>query len=206
MIAHKPDVESAVGEILRRRASTDSGTSVLAGVSGSDASGKGFVTNRIIEHLLKRGIRAVGLHGDGWLNLPHRRFNPDNPGPHFYENALRLADMFEEWVLPLKRQRSHDGVMDFVEETADIYRKESYTFKDVDVIVLECIFLFKRRFGDTSTWPFGSTAVSKPRWNGRSHVVKNAFPALKQFARTKPYISLLREFTFAKTGLAKPQI
>src|SRR5437867_6086054 len=146
MIAHKPDVESAVGEILRRRASTDSGTSVLAGVSGIDASGKGFVTNRIIEHLLKRDIRAVGLHGDGWLNLPHRRFNPDNPGPHFYENALRLADMFEEWVLPLKRERSHDGVMDFVEETADIYRKESYTFKDVDVIVLECIFLFKRRF------------------------------------------------------------
>src|SRR2546428_5958950 len=90
MISCKPDVESTVAEILRRRTGADSGTSVLAGVSGIDGSGKGFVTDLIIEHLLERGMRAVGLHGDGWLNLPDKRFNPDNPGLHFYENALRL--------------------------------------------------------------------------------------------------------------------
>src|SRR5437016_2282186 len=104
MTFHKPDVESAVAAILSRRKGADSGISVLAGVSGIDGSGKGFVTDRIIERLLERGIRAVGLRGDGWLNLPDKRFSRDNPGLHFYGNALRLDDMMKEWVLPLKKQ------------------------------------------------------------------------------------------------------
>src|SRR5438874_700007 len=49
MIFHKPDVESTVAAILSLRKGADSRTSVLAGVSGIDGSGKGFVTDRIIE-------------------------------------------------------------------------------------------------------------------------------------------------------------
>ncbi|HKC95258.1 MAG TPA: hypothetical protein VKB81_14670, partial [Nitrospira sp.] len=60
--------------------------------------------------------------------------------------ALRMDEMSEQLVLPLQRKRSHSGIMNFTEETATAYRSEPYAFQNVDVIVLECIFLFKRRY------------------------------------------------------------
>ena len=146
MLSNNISLKAAVAEIQKRRANADPNTSILVGVSGIDASGKGYITDRMIECLIERGTRAIGLHGDGWLNLPHRRFNPHDPGQHFYDNALRFEDIFESMVLPPKRHRSHSGIMEFAEETATEFRRQSYSFEDVDVIVLECIFLFKTRF------------------------------------------------------------
>jgi len=142
----KPDIDVAVLKILDRQAKSDSRTSILAGVSGIDGSGKGFVANRFVQRLLTERVRAVVIPGDGWLNLPADPFNMRNPGPHFYENALRMDQMFEQVILPLKKKRSHSGVMNFAEETATTYRPMPYVFEDIDVIVLECIFLFKRRY------------------------------------------------------------
>ena len=142
----KPDIDVAVLKILDRQAKSDSRTSILAGVSGIDGSGKGFVANRIVQRLLTERVRAVVIPGDGWLNLPADRFNMQNPGLHFYENALRLDEMFEEVILPLKKKRSHSGIMNFAEETATTLWPKPYAFENIDVIVLECIFLFKRRY------------------------------------------------------------
>jgi uridine kinase len=142
----KPNIDLAVCNILDRRAKSDSSRSVLTGVSGIDGSGKGFVANRIVQRLLTQRLRAVVISGDGWLNLPTQRFNMCNAGPHFYENAIRTDEMFEEVILPLKKKRSHSGVMNFVEETATTYCDKPYAFENIDVIVLECIFLFKRRY------------------------------------------------------------
>ena len=142
----EPNIDLAVFGILDRRAESDGGRSILAGVSGIDGSGKGFVANQIVERLLQHQVHAVVLPGDGWLNLPTERFNTQNPAHHFYENALRMDEMLEQLVLPLSRKRSHRGVMNFTAETATTYRREPYAFENVDVIVLECIFLFKRRY------------------------------------------------------------
>jgi len=48
---------------------------LLVGISGIDASGKGFVTTRIAESLQKRRIKLAVISADGWLNLPHVRFH-----------------------------------------------------------------------------------------------------------------------------------
>jgi uridine kinase len=155
MSAVEPNIDLAVFGILERRAKSDPNRSILAGVSGIDGSGKGFVANRIVQRLLQQHIHAVVLSGDGWLNVPTGRFNPRNPAPHFYENAIRMNEMFEQLVLPLKWKRSHSGVMNFTGETATTYRSEPYAFEDVDVILLECIFLFKRRYRahfDVAIW------------------------------------------------------
>ena len=52
--------------------------------------------------------------------------------------------MFEQLVLPLKRNRRIDLEMDYVEGTATSYRKHRYQFRNIDVILLEGIFLLQR--------------------------------------------------------------
>jgi uridine kinase len=49
-------------------------------------------------------------------------------------------------VIPLRDRRSVHLVADFVEETARQYRKHVYDIKNVDVILVEGIFLFKQAY------------------------------------------------------------
>jgi uridine kinase len=63
--------------------------------------------------------------------------------------------MFSQLVLPLRDQRSISLEADFAEETAHAYHRENYEFHDIDVILLEGIFLLKRQFQsyyDASFW------------------------------------------------------
>lgn len=121
-------------------------TALLVGISGIDGSGKGYVTRAIVSRLERTGARAIGINVDGWLNLPEVRFSRERPAQTFYEKALRLDEMFEKLVLPLKRERSIRLEADFTEETATSYRPHLYEYQDVDVIVLEGIYLFKRAY------------------------------------------------------------
>jgi uridine kinase len=119
-------------------------SAILVGISGIDGSGKGYVTKRLVSRLEKARVRAVAVNVDGWLNLPQVRFSRERPAEHFYEQALRLDEMFERLVLPLKREGSIRLFADFTEETAASYRPHLYDYRDVELIVLEGIFLFKR--------------------------------------------------------------
>jgi uridine kinase len=64
--------------------------------------------------------------------------------------------MFSQLVLPLHDSRSIRIVANFVEKTASAaYRRHQYEFTDVDVIVLEGIFLLTRQlrgYYDPSFW------------------------------------------------------
>jgi len=126
------------------RARTPAERAVLVAVSGIDGSGKGYATERLARLLQARGLNAVGINIDGWLNLPHRRFSQDRPAEHFYEHAIRFDELFADLVLPLRGRRSHRVVANFAEETATRYRPHVYEYADVDVILLEGIFLLKR--------------------------------------------------------------
>jgi uridine kinase len=148
-------VESAVNRIVDLRRHTSGFRSVLVAVSGIDASGKGHVAAEMIAALRARGLRIAGLSADAWLNLPHVRFAVSRPAEHFYRHAVRFEEMFEQLVLPLRDRRSLRLEADLTEETAREYRKHSYEFEDVDVVVLEGIFLLKCAFQpryDLSLW------------------------------------------------------
>jgi uridine kinase len=84
------------------------------------------------------------IAADGWLHLPHVRFGGDDPGEHFYSHAFRFEEMFSRLIEPLARDGSSHLTAEYVEETATCYRKHVYEFDDVDLILLEGIFLFKR--------------------------------------------------------------
>jgi uridine kinase len=122
--------------------------SLLAGISGIDGSGKGYLTGQIVSQLQRQGQHAVAINADGWLNLPDKRFNPARPAQHFYEHAIRFDDMFTQLILPLKEKRTHDVVADLAEETAHQYSPHRYHFVEIDIIVLEGIYLFKRAYRD----------------------------------------------------------
>ena len=148
-------LQTVIDEILDARNSIPAQRSVLTAITGIDGCGKGYIAARIVDALQKKGVRAVAINIDGWLNLPDRRFDASNPAEHFYLHAIRLEEMFARLILPLRDHRSLRLVADYTEETATEYRRHVYEFEDVGVIVLEGIYLLKRAFQahyDLSIW------------------------------------------------------
>jgi len=116
----------------------------LIAISGIDGSGKGYVASRLRDKLTDNGLKVALIPADGWLNLPHVRFGGDDPGKHFYTHAFRFEEMFSRLIEPLAESGSCDIVADYTEETATCYRQRVYQFDEVDLILLEGIFLFRR--------------------------------------------------------------
>ena len=148
-------IDEVVQKILERRANIPDTRSLLVGVSGIDGCGKGYLAAQLQAHLALRGVIPAILNVDGWLNLPQERFDQNAPAVNFYENALRLNQFFNQLVLPLRDRRSVHLVADFVDETASDYRKHTYDYRDIPVILVEGIFLFKpeyRKYFDLAIW------------------------------------------------------
>lgn len=132
--------------IIRKRTEVPIERAVLVGISGIDASGKGYVASRISEQFDGSNVALISV--DAWLNLPNIRFDPERPGETFYKNGIRLDEMFRRLVLPLRDDRCVEVSMDHLEETATEFRPHTYRFSDIDIILLEGIFLFKKKYAD----------------------------------------------------------
>jgi uridine kinase len=148
-------IDEVVRKILERRANVPDTRSVLVGVSGIDGCGKGYLAAQLQAHLALHGVIPALLNADGWLNLPHKRFDQSAPAATFYENAIRLDQFFSQLVLPLRDRRSIHLQADFVEETAADYRPHTYDYQDVSVALVEGIFIFKpqyRKYFDLAIW------------------------------------------------------
>lgn len=137
------------------RTTVPAARSVLVAITGIDGCGKGYLAAQLGRALEEAGPRVAIVNIDGWLNLPRTRFSPKHPAAHFYRHAIRFDELFEQLVLPLRERRSLRVVADVAEETATTYRRHVYEFSDVDVILLEGIYLLKRAFAeryDLSIW------------------------------------------------------
>jgi uridine kinase len=150
-----PDLEQVTDAIAGIAGKTDGGRAMLTGISGIDASGKGHMGAMLDAELRRRGLRTALISVDSWLNLPSVRFSDSQPGLHFYENALRLDEMFEQLVLPLRADRRVRLVAQATHETAQWHHEHTYSFDKIDVVLIEGIFLFKPRFArhlDLKVW------------------------------------------------------
>lgn len=139
-------LDEVAQQMLRRRKTVPDTRCLLVGISGIDGCGKGYVTRQLEARLALHGVIPAVVNVDGWLNLPEKRFNQSDPADNFYENAIRFDQFFTQLVVPLRDRRSVHLTADFTEETASQYRQHSYDFKDVSVILVEGIFLFKRQY------------------------------------------------------------
>ena len=122
---------------------------LLVAISGIDGSGKGYITSKMAGLLAQRNLNIATIDIDGWLNLPEQRFSITQPARHFYENAIRFDALFAQLVWPLRDRRSIHLEADYAEETASEYRKYIYQFEDIDIILLEGIYLLKWQFQST---------------------------------------------------------
>lgn len=149
------EIDKLAAAVIEARGRVPASNALLAGISGIDASGKGFVTGQLAEHLDAAGVRCAVIHADDWLNLPKTRFCPSNPAQHFYANAIRFEVLFESLILPLRSARSIGLTALLATETGAEYYQHHYDVAMADVILLEGIFLFKQRhvnYFDLKIW------------------------------------------------------
>jgi uridine kinase len=105
-------------------------------------------------------LRAIGrnvavISADDWLNLPDVCINRDNYAGHFYEHAIRFEQIFERLIVPLKQNHEINIAADCADAKATAYRKHRYEFRNIDIVLLEGIFLFKpqyRHHFDLTVW------------------------------------------------------
>ena len=141
-------------KIVAKRAERPAEQAVLVGISGIDAGGKGFITEKIAKRLQESGWRVATINADDWLNLPEVCLSQHKPAEHFYEHAMRFDEMFDQLIVPLKENRA----VSFVADCADAKgnrRKHSYEFRRIDIVLLEGIFLLKRAYRehfDLTAW------------------------------------------------------
>lgn len=114
---------------------------ILVGISGIDCCGNRWLSRQLQDALASIGVRSVAsLSAESWLTLPCVRFRLEDPARSFYQHGVRLTEMFEQVVLPLKAGRRVDR-----DATAPDAAGQ-FRCQDVDVILLDGIFLFKREF------------------------------------------------------------
>ena len=146
---------SIVAGILEAGSRVPATRALLVGISGIDGSGKGFVSAKLAEALRARSLNVALISADDWLNLPHVSINRDNYAEHFYEHAIRFDEMFERLIVPLRQNREINITADCADAKARTYREQCYDFRNIEIILLEGIFLFKpayRRQFDLGVW------------------------------------------------------
>lgn len=171
------DLANLLGGIAAARARVPADQSVLVALTGIDGCGKGYVARRVADAILKDGLRPEIITVDGWLNLPERRFDPRNPAENFYFHALRFPEMFDQLIDPLRARRSVRVESDFLFETDAVYRRRLWDIHDVDVILLDGIFLLKSAFRhryDFSCWIDCSFETALERAIARAQEGKSA--------------------------------
>ena len=80
---------------------------------------------------------------------------PENFAEQFYSHAVRFDEMFERLILPLRDHRGVDVLADCGNAKATSPHKHRYVFQNIDVVLLEGIFLFKpgyREYFDLKVW------------------------------------------------------
>jgi len=125
------------------------------GISGIDASGKGYTTNILQKELERAGFRVANINIDPWQNAIPIRLQKENPAENFYKNAFRWNDFFSQLIIPLKKNGLVNLKTTLIRSDADECYSYTYDLNAIDIILLEGIFLFKKElltFYDCKIW------------------------------------------------------
>ena len=115
-------------------------------ISGIDASGKGYVAKRLEGELTRKGLNVANINVDPWQNPIPIRLNTENPAENFYQNGFRWGDMFEQLIIPLRKDKSIQLTSKLIFSHADEYFDHQFSYQNIDILLLEGIFLFQKRF------------------------------------------------------------
>ena len=148
-------LDRLVETILSARARAPAEGALLVALSGIDGSGKSAIARRLVAALRAGGTNTALIPLDPWHQPLEIRFSRDDPAEHFYRHAFRFDELFERLVEPLCRQRSVHLEVELTRLPENDRVVHTYDFRDVEVIVLEGIFLLKRELSsryDVAFW------------------------------------------------------
>ena len=158
-------VAKFIDGIVATRTEKSAAQAILVGIGGIDASGKGFITEKIAKRLREAGWRVAIINADDWLNQPEVFLSRHKPAEHFYEHAMRFDEMFDQLIIPLKGNCGVDLPTDCSDARGN-RRNHRYEFHKIDIVLLEGIFLFKpahRHHFDLTAWVDCSFATALER-------------------------------------------
>jgi uridine kinase len=115
-------------------------------ISGIDASGKGYIAKQLQEELEKKGYKVANINIDPWQNPIPIRLCRENPAENVYENIFRWNDFFEQLIFPLQENRSIYLATKGIRSDADIYYPMIYEYKEMNIVLIEGILLFKKKY------------------------------------------------------------
>jgi uridine kinase len=141
-------VSAACDRISRDVQRHDPSRAMLVAISGIDASGKGTLALAMERTLSMRGHRVALIGLDPWHHPKAVRFAEHDPGGHFYARAFRFDDLFRELIDPLSAHRSIRTTASLIDLATDGSHVQSFELHDIDIVLLEGIFLFKRAHRD----------------------------------------------------------
>jgi uridine kinase len=139
-----PSLQAAASTIRALAAAPRRGA-LLVALSGIDGSGKSTLSQQLAAQLEASGVRVAAVGVDPWQNPQSVRFGGKDPGVHFYRHAIRFGELFDRLVRPLVKRRSIHLRVPGIRTDRDVYDEIDYRFEDVDVVLLEGIFLLQRR-------------------------------------------------------------
>ena len=114
-------------------------------ISGIDASGKGYVAKRLEKRLTSEGLRVANINVDPWQNPIPIRLNEENPAENFYQNVFRWSDVFDQLIVPLRKNKSIQLTSRLIASHADEYFDFEFSYQNIDILLIEAILLFQKR-------------------------------------------------------------
>jgi uridine kinase len=139
-------IDALVDKIVRELKQHHKQRLFTAAISGIDASGKGYITKLIQEGLEARGYNIANINVDPWQNPLPVRLQKENAAENFYNNVFRWADFFRQLIIPIQRDKSIYLEAKLIRTDADEYYPFVYHYDNLDVLLIEGIFLFNEKY------------------------------------------------------------
>ncbi len=140
------NISLLVSEITVRYKLHNPSTAYTVAVSGIDAAGKGYTCKLLKDALEQNGYRVALINLDPWQNPISVRLQEQNAAENFYKNVFRWQIFFELLLFPLQKDRKINLETIGIHTYADTYYLLEYDLHNIDIILLEGIFLFKQDY------------------------------------------------------------
>jgi uridine kinase len=140
------DIPALTKKVLNAFAHHDKKTAFTVGISGIDASGKGYTTKFLQEELEEIGYKVANINIDPWQNPIPVRLQKENAAENVYENIFRWNDFFEQLIFPLQKNNSIYLETQGIRSDADVYYPLIYDCKNIDIVMVEGILLFQHQY------------------------------------------------------------
>jgi uridine kinase len=140
------DISSLTKKLLDSFADHDKKTAFTVGISGIDASGKGYISKRLQEKVESFGYNVANINIDPWQNPIDIRLKKENAAENVYENIFRWDQFFTQLIFPLQRNKRIYLETEGIRSDADIYYPLIYDHTDLDILLIEGILLFQKKY------------------------------------------------------------